>query len=120
MRRPGVAPTSSRGLVEHAVHMKGLEIPAALDRDFLIDLVADFRLTFAQLDRRHALDRVAHRQVEYRPLDCVGDCRRFGHRSALSVGQKGLQLPDGSNCRWRGPERKLRPCRHASSLLARV
>jgi hypothetical protein len=100
--------------------MKGLEIPAALDRDFLIYLVADFRLTFAQLDRRHVLDRVAHRQVQYRSLDSEGDCRRFGHRRATPVGQEGLQLPDGSNCRWRGPERKLRPCRHASSLLARV
>ena len=43
--------------------MTDLEIPAALDRDFRIDFVADFRLTFAQLDRRHALDRVARRQI---------------------------------------------------------
>ena len=102
MRRPGVAPTSSRGLVEHAVHMKGLEIPAALDRDFLIDLVADFRLTFAQLDRRHALDRVARRQVEYRPLDCVGDCRRrapgpSGRRAARAC--SGRRRRPGSRAR---------------------
>jgi len=84
MRRPGWRRRLAGGLVERAVHKKDLKIPAALDRD-LIDFAPDFRLTFAQLDRRHALDRVARRQVQYRPLDSEGDCRSCPKSKMLNV-----------------------------------